>query len=61
MLEEIISVQLSNNFDVAEKYVEKYFIWTEEMNIIADKLQKIDKTLNGRVENKLADYLLTLE
>ena len=31
------------------------------MNIIADKLQKIDKTLNGRVENKLADYLLTLE
>lgn len=57
MLEEIISVQLSNNFDVAEKYVEKYFVWTEEMNIIADKLQKIDKTLNGRVENKLADYL----
>ena len=26
MLEEIISVQLSNNFDVAEKYVEKYFV-----------------------------------
>lgn len=58
MLEEIISVQLSGNFKDAEDYVTKYFVWTDEMQLIAEKLQKIDKTLNGCVENKLADSLL---
>ncbi len=58
MLEEIISVQLSGNFKDAKDYVTKYFVWTDEMQLIAEKLQKIDKTLNGCVENKLADSLL---
>lgn len=58
MLEEIISVQLRGNFKDAEDYVTKYFVWTDEMQLIAEKLQKIDKTLNGCVENKLADSLL---
>ena len=58
MLSEIIEVQLSGSFVEAENYVTKYFVWTNEMQIIAEKLQKIDKTLNGCVENKLADSLL---
>ena len=58
MLDEIIKVQMSGNFVEAEKYVKKYFVWTNEMQLIANKLQNIDKTLNGCVENKLADYFL---
>ena len=58
MLDEIIKVQMSGDFNEAEKYVNKYFVWTKEMQVIAEKLQKVDKTLNGCVENKLADSLL---
>ena len=58
MLDEIIKVQMCGDFNEAEKYVNKYFVWTTEMQGIADKLQKVDKTLNGCVENKLADSLL---
>ena len=58
MLDEIIKVQMSGDFNEAEKYVNKYFVWTKEMQAIAEKLQKVDKTLNGCVENKLAESLL---
>lgn len=58
MLVEIIKIQMSGDFNEAEKYVNKYFVWTKEMQVIAEKLQKVDKTLNGCVENKLADSLL---
>jgi len=34
------------------------FVWTEEMQIIGEKLQKINKELNGKLETQLADKLL---
>ena len=34
------------------------FVWTDEMNLIGEKLQKVSKELNGRLENELADKLL---
>ena len=34
------------------------FVWTDEMQLIGDKLQKVNKELNGRLENELADKLL---
>ncbi len=58
MLEEIIRIQIDGDFDKAGKYVNDNFVWTNEMEIIAQKLQKVSKTLNGRVENELADKLL---
>ena len=58
MLEEIIRVQLDNDFDKGEAYINKYFKWTEEMKIIGDKLQKLSSVLNCKVENELADMLL---
>lgn len=59
MLKEIIKVQLDNDFEKAKNYVKKYFVWTKEMDMIADKLVKVDKILNGTTETKLADYLLS--
>lgn len=59
MLKEIIRIQLDNNFEKAEEYVNKYFIWTDEMKIIGDKLQTLSATLNSRVENELADKILS--
>ena len=58
MLAEIIRIQIEGNFDKAEKYVLDNFIWTDNMELIAKKLQKINKTLNGRTESELAEKLL---
>ena len=58
MLSEIIRIQINGNIENAQKYVEKNFVWTDQMEIIAQKLQKVSKTLNGKLETPLADFLL---
>lgn len=58
MLEEIIRVQLSGDFERGEKYVNDYFVWTPEMETMAQNIRKVSKTLNGKVESPLADELL---
>lgn len=57
MLAQIIRIQIDEDFDKAEKYVLDNFIWTDNMELIAQKLKKISKTLNGRLETELADKL----
>ena len=44
-------------FDKADKYVKENFVWTDNMELIAKKLQKVNKALNGKLETKLADKL----
>ena len=58
MLSEIVKIQIDGDIENAQKYIEKNFIWTDQMEIIAQKLQKVSKTLNGKLETKLADFLL---
>ena len=58
MLAEIVRIQIEGDFEKAEKYVLDNFIWTDNMELIAKKLQKINKTLNGRTESELAQKLL---
>ena len=58
MLEEIIQVQLSGDFTTGEKYVLDNFVWTPEMDKMAENIKSVSKTLNGRVESPLADELL---
>jgi len=58
MFSEIIRIQIDGKIDQAQKYIEKNFVWTTQMEIIAQKLQKVSKTLNGKLETPLADFLL---
>lgn len=58
MLAEIVRIQIDGDFDKAEKYVKDNFVWTDNMELIAQKLQQVNKTLNGRTEAKLAEKLL---
>ncbi len=58
MLERIVEVQMSNDFAEGEKYVNEYFVWTPEMDKMAQNIKKVSKTLNGKVESPLADKLL---
>lgn len=58
MLAEIVRIQIDGDFNKAEKYVLDNFVWTDNMELIAKKLQKVSKALNGTLETKLADKLL---
>ena len=58
MLAEIVRIQIDGDFDKAEKYVQDNFFWSPEMELIAEKLRKVNKTLNGTLETELADKLL---
>ena len=58
MLAEIVRVQIDDDFAKGEKYVMDNFVWTDEMQLIGEKLQIISKELNGRLETELADKLL---
>jgi len=58
MLEKIIRIQIDGDFEKGEKYVLDNFQWTKEMDIMAEKLKKVSKSLNGRVEEPLAQSLL---
>lgn len=58
MLSEIVRIQIDGDFEKAEKYVLDNFIWTDNLELISQKLQKISKTLNGRTESELAEKLL---
>lgn len=61
MLEEIIQVQMKGDFSKGEKYVMDNFVWTPEMEKMAENIKKVSKTLNGKVESPLADKLIEEE
>jgi hypothetical protein len=59
MLREIIRIQIDGDFEKGEKYVLDNFQWTKEMEIMAEKIKKVSKSLNGKVDEPLAKALLT--
>ena len=61
MLDEIIKVQLSQDVNVAEDYVNKYFVWDDNCEKVAENLRTISKKLNGNIETPLADQLAAEE
>ena len=58
MLEMIVDIQISNSFEKGEKYVLEYFHWTDELEALAAKMRKVNKSLNGTVKEPLANSLL---
>ena len=57
MLEQIVKVQMSKDFTAGEKYVTDNFVWTKEMELLAENFRRVNKTLNGYVTQPLADKL----
>ncbi len=60
MLEEVIRIQIDDDYQAAEDFVEKYFVWTPTMQHVATKLQNSSSAINGTVKAPLADYLFEL-
>ena len=57
MLKKIIEVQISGSFEKGEKYVLENFIWSDDIEKLAAKMRKVNKTLNGTVKEELANWL----
>ena len=59
MLDEAIRTQLDNDFEKGKEYVEKYFVWTDEMKLIAKKKKSLSNPVSmAKIETELADMLL---
>ena len=61
MLETIIDIQISQDAKKAKAYIDKYFVWTDEMETIAKKIAKLNKSLNGTVQAALANKLVSFK
>ncbi len=58
MLAEVVKLQLENNTQRAKEYVEKWFVWSETQQKVAETIKKHSKMLNGYLITPLADLFL---
>ena len=61
MLAEVVRLQIDGNVKEAENYINKWFVWSDEVERIAEVIRSYNKTLNGYVEEKFAEELLNEE
>ena len=57
MLKEVIRIQIDGDYDAAAEYVNKNFVWTDDMKFVADKLNAETSAYNGTLNTPLADFL----
>ena len=57
MLSDAIDIQLSGNPDMARKYIEKYAVWSPQLQVLGKKLSTADKQRNSYIVEPLADML----
>ncbi len=58
MLEEVIRLQIDGDIKKAREYVEKWFVWSDQINMIAEIIKKFSKKLNGYLIMPFANELL---
>jgi len=58
MMAEVVKIQIDNNVEKAKAYVEKWFVWSDEINKVAEKIKTYSKMLNGYIEAPLAEEFL---
>ena len=58
MLSEVVRLQLDGNVSKAEEYVSKWAVWSDEVERVAEVIRSYNKTLNGYVDDSLAQEFL---
>lgn len=58
MMAEVVKLQIDGDVKKAEKYIEKWFVWSEEIEKIANVIRSYNKYLNGYVDDSLAQEFL---
>ena len=57
MLSDAIDIQLSGDPNMARKYIEKYAVWSPQLQVLGKKLSAVDKQRNSYIVEPLADML----
>ncbi|MBP3545205.1 MAG: hypothetical protein J6J82_02760 [Alphaproteobacteria bacterium] len=57
MLSDAIDIQLCRNPDMARKHIEKYAVWTPQLQTLGAKLSAVDKQRNSYIVEPLADEI----
>ena len=57
MLEDAIDIQLSGSQEQARKYIEKYAVWSQPLQLLGDKLVAVDTQRNSYITEGLADRI----
>ena len=60
-MEEVVEIQLSKDVTRAREYIEHWFVWTAEQEIVAEIIKKYSKKLNGYLSSPLKDFLLSCQ
>ena len=58
MLAEVVRLQIDGDVGKAEEYVTKWAVWTDDVEKIAEVIRSYNKTLNGYVDDSLAQEFL---
>lgn len=58
MMSEVVRLQLDSNVQRAKEYIDKWFVWTNEINTIAEIIKQHSKKLNGYLKEPLAELML---
>jgi len=58
MMKEVVRIQIDNEYKSAKNYVEKWFVWSDELQKIAEIIKQNSKMLNGFIKAPLAEEFL---
>ena len=58
MMAEVIRLQIDANVKKAGEYVDKWFVWSKDIEAVAEIIKKYSKALNGYIITPLADEFL---
>lgn len=58
MMAEVVKIQIENNFSSAKEYVDKWFVWSDEIEKIAEIIKQHSKMLNGYIDAPLAEEFI---
>lgn len=58
MMAEVVEIQIANKFSKAKEYVDKWFVWNDDINAVAEIIKANSKMLNGYIDAPLAEEFL---
>ena len=58
MLAEVVRLQIDGDVQKADAYVSKWAVWTDDIEKIAEVIRSYNKTLNGYIDDSLAQEFL---
>ena len=58
MMKEVVHIQIDDDYEKAKEYVEMWFVWTDDIEKVANIIKTYSKTLNGFIEAPLAEEFL---